>query len=150
VGKPQRELDPFRDELAILRKALGGRIRELRALHGWTQEEWAAQAHIHRTFSGAVERGEKNVSFHALVMIARSFGTTLSELLHGLEVGESANVPTRKGWRKRIEHDQALAELAKLQSSLSRLSELVRSRGQTEAAKRPKQRRPKRKQEGDR
>jgi DNA-binding XRE family transcriptional regulator len=73
VGKPQREVDPFRDELQSLREALGLRIRELRRERGWSQEEFAHQAHVHRTFAGSLERGEKNCSFHALVLIARSF-----------------------------------------------------------------------------
>ncbi len=40
---------------------------------------------IHRTFAGSLERGEKNVSFHALVLISRCLGVTLSELFEGLE-----------------------------------------------------------------
>jgi transcriptional regulator with XRE-family HTH domain len=90
VGKPQREVDPFRDELKTFRQALGGRIREIRKLRGWSQEEFAAKAHVHRTFAGSLERGEKNCSFHALVLIAQSFGMTLSEMLAGLEAGESS------------------------------------------------------------
>jgi transcriptional regulator with XRE-family HTH domain len=89
VGRPQREVDPFRDELQMFRKALGGRIRDLRTLRGWSQEEFAAKAHVHRTFAGSLERGEKNCSFHALVLIAQCFGITLSEMLAGLEAGES-------------------------------------------------------------
>lgn len=88
-------MDPFRDELRILRKALGNRIRELRKLKGWSQEVFADKAHIHRTFAGSLERGEKNVSFHALVLIARCFGIRLSELLAGLEAGESVESKAR-------------------------------------------------------
>jgi transcriptional regulator with XRE-family HTH domain len=98
VGKPQREIDPFRDELQTFRKALGGRIRDLRTLKGWSQEEFAAKAHVHRTFAGSLERGEKNCSFHALVLIAQCFGVTLSEMLAGLEAGES---PKTGGYRQR-------------------------------------------------
>ena len=90
MGKPQREVDPFRDQLGTFRRALGDRIRELRKLRGWSQEEFAAKAHVHRTFAGSLERGEKNCSFHALVLIAQCFGTTLSEMLAGLEAGESS------------------------------------------------------------
>jgi transcriptional regulator with XRE-family HTH domain len=93
VGKPQREVDPFRDELQRLRETLGLRIRELRLERGWSQEEFAQQAHVHRTFAGSLERGEKNCSFHALVLIARSFGITLSELLTGLEAGHLSAIP---------------------------------------------------------
>jgi transcriptional regulator with XRE-family HTH domain len=61
----------------MFRKALGGRIRDLRTLKGWSQEEFAARAHVHRTFAGSLERGEKNCSFHALVLIAQCFGITV-------------------------------------------------------------------------
>jgi hypothetical protein len=37
VGRPQHEVDPFRDELQMFRKTLGGRIRDLRTLRGWSQ-----------------------------------------------------------------------------------------------------------------
>jgi transcriptional regulator with XRE-family HTH domain len=94
VGRPQREVDPFRDELQMFRRALGGRIRDLRVLRGWSQEEFAAKAHVHRTFAGSLERGEKNCSFHALVLIAQCFGITLSEMLAGLEAGESLESKT--------------------------------------------------------
>ena len=90
MGKPQGEVDPFRDQLETFRAALGSRIRELRKLRGWSQEEFAAKAHVHRTFAGSLERGEKNCSFHALVLIAQCFGMTLSEMLAGLESGESS------------------------------------------------------------
>ena len=90
VGKPQREVDPFREELKTIRQALGGRIREIRKLKGWSQEEFAAKAHVHRTFAGSLERGEKNCSFHALVLIAQCFGVTLSDMLAGLEAGKSS------------------------------------------------------------
>jgi len=88
VGKPQKEVEPLRDDLRNLRKALGNRIRELRTTRAWSQEDFSTNAHIHRTFAGSLERGEKNCSFHALVLIARSFGITLSELFKGLETGE--------------------------------------------------------------
>jgi len=34
---------------------------------------------------GAVERGERNLSFHNLVLISKALGITLSQLLSGLE-----------------------------------------------------------------
>ena len=59
MGKPQRGIDPFRDELVALRRALGNRIRELCKAKGWSQEQLSAYAHVHRTFAAALERGEK-------------------------------------------------------------------------------------------
>jgi hypothetical protein len=39
-------------------------------------------------FAGALERGETNLSFHALVLISRCFGITVGDLLVGLESGD--------------------------------------------------------------
>jgi transcriptional regulator with XRE-family HTH domain len=117
VGKPQREVEPYRDELREFRKALGGRIRELRKLKGWSQEEFSDHAHIHRTFAGSLERGEKNVSFHGLVLIARCFGMTLSELLAGLESGERAVVPKSRS----LDQKRILRDFAGLEEQVQKL-----------------------------
>jgi len=127
VGKPQSELTPFRDELLLLRRALGSRIRELRKLRGWSQETFADKSHIHRTFAGSLERGEKNVSFHALVLIAKCFAMPLSELLAGLEDGRTIK---KTRWRpklrsERLERDRILSEMAALEGNLRALKELV-------------------------
>ena len=34
---------------------------------------------------GAIERGERNLSFHNLVLISKALGITLSQLVSGLE-----------------------------------------------------------------
>jgi transcriptional regulator with XRE-family HTH domain len=131
VGKPQREVDPFRDELRNLREALGLRIRELRQERGWSQEEFAHQAHVHRTFAGSLERGEKNCSFHALVLIARSFGITLSELLTGLEARQPGAVS--RGRRAIATHGNAdrgriLKEVSALERAAQALKEIALAR----------------------
>ena len=129
MGKPQREVDPFRNELQRFRKALGARIRELRQLRGWSQEEFAARAHVHRTFAGSLERGEKNCSFHSLVLIGRCFGITLSEMFAGLEAGESPAVkPQRRSARRDqsdIDRSLLLTEVATLEQSARVLREIA-------------------------
>jgi transcriptional regulator with XRE-family HTH domain len=133
VGRPQREVDPFRDELQRFRQALGGRIRDLRTLRGWSQEEFAARAHVHRTFAGSLERGEKNCSFHELVLIAQCFGTTLSEMLAGLEAGEplvsdaAAHRKRRgvRGDRGPIDRKRLLQEVVVLERSARALKEIA-------------------------
>jgi transcriptional regulator with XRE-family HTH domain len=125
VGKPQREVDPFRDELQSLRAALGLRIRKLRQERGWSQEEFAHQAHVHRTFAGALERGEKNCSFHALVLIARSFGITVSELVMGLE-GKPAAVPRgRRATAANLDRSRMLIEVSALERSAQTLKQIA-------------------------
>jgi len=133
VGKPQNEVEPFRDELRVLRKPLGDRIRELRKLKGWSQEVFADRAHIHRTFAGSLERGEKNLSFHALVLISRCLGMTLSELLAGVEAGESVESTTRTRSRggkvgrgySPVDRRQVLSELVTLEKSVRTLKEIT-------------------------
>lgn len=66
-------------------KALGQRVRELRKKKGFSQEAFADITGVHRTWMGAVERGERNLSFHNLVLISKALGITLSQLLSGLE-----------------------------------------------------------------
>ena len=60
---------------------IGFRIRERRQALGFTQEDLAAKTHLHRTYIGSVERGERNLSILNLRQIAKSLRTTISELL---------------------------------------------------------------------
>jgi transcriptional regulator with XRE-family HTH domain len=125
VGKPQREIDPFRDDLAALRNALGNRIRDLRKARGWSQEEFAANAHVHRTFAGALERGEKNLSFHAMVLIARSFGLSVSEMLAGVEKGEPPRSRRRAAHNADIDRSRIIRELAAAERSIQAAKEIA-------------------------
>jgi transcriptional regulator with XRE-family HTH domain len=139
VGKPQREVDPFRDELRLQREALGRRIRELRREHGWSQEEFADRAHIHRTFAGSLERGEKNCSFHALILIAQCFSLTVSDLLLGLEEGKSApGQRSRKlpAARDALERSRILKEVSALERAAKTLREIAMTGSQPDDAKR--------------
>lgn len=61
-------------------KTLGNNIREHRNKLDISQEKLAYNADIHRTYLGAVERGEKNVSIRNLYKIAKALNTTISEL----------------------------------------------------------------------
>jgi transcriptional regulator with XRE-family HTH domain len=125
VGKPQPEVDPFRDELNQLRKDLGERIRALRKSKGWSQEQFSDYAHIHRTFAGALERGEKNVSFHGLALIARCFGITLSELLAGLEAGQAIRVRKSSADHDPLDRNRILQEAATLERTARSLKDIA-------------------------
>ena len=63
-----------------LRKKFGMRVRELRKQLGLSQEELGFKSNIHRTYIGAVERGEQNVSLDNIGRIAKHLRVTLSEL----------------------------------------------------------------------
>ena len=53
-----------------LLEAFGNRVRELRLSLGVSQEKLAELAGLHRTYIGAVERGEKNISLINLARLA--------------------------------------------------------------------------------
>jgi len=43
-------------------KVFGERVRRARERLGWSQDELASRSALHRTYVGAIERGERNVS----------------------------------------------------------------------------------------
>jgi XRE family transcriptional regulator, regulator of sulfur utilization len=67
-----------------VRNKFGKRIRGLRQQKGWSQEELADKAGLHRTYIGAIERGEQNVSIDNLERLAKVFGLALERLFSGL------------------------------------------------------------------
>lgn len=68
-----------------LLKALGNTIRQKRAELGYSQEGFAEAVGLHRTYIGAIERGERNVSFINLVKIALALDEAPSQLLSNAE-----------------------------------------------------------------
>lgn len=62
-------------------KELGIRLRQYRRERKWTQAELGKRCHLHRTFIGSVERGERNLSILGLRVIAKVLRVPLSELL---------------------------------------------------------------------
>ena len=67
-----------------IQKRLGKRIRDLRAKRGWSQEEFADVMGLHRTYVGAVERGEKNLTIQSLHTIATTLNTSIAALFRGI------------------------------------------------------------------
>ena len=65
--------------------AFGNRIRKLRLAQGISQETLAYRANLHRTYIGAVERGERNITLVNADRIATALGVTLTECLQGME-----------------------------------------------------------------
>ena len=64
-----------------LRARLGKAIRRLREQAGYSQEAFADACGLHRTYVGAVERGEKNISLDNIERIAKQLGLTAGALL---------------------------------------------------------------------
>lgn len=69
------------DKRLVPEKRIGLALRARRESLGWSQETLAFESGLHRTYIGAVERGEKNVTLRNAIRMARAMDTTLSELL---------------------------------------------------------------------
>lgn len=77
------------------RIAFGKRIRALREDRRYSQEELAEFAHLHRTYIGGVERGERNVSLINIWRIADALGVNPS-VLFATTADRSAQVLDRR------------------------------------------------------
>ena len=66
------------------RKQYGHIIRSLRQKAGYSQESLAELSGLHRTYVGAVERGERNVSLLNIVALARALDISVSRTLRGI------------------------------------------------------------------
>ena len=59
----------------------GRNIRQLRLIQGFSQEKLAERAGLHRTYIGAVERGERNITLINAEKIAKALNVTLADCL---------------------------------------------------------------------
>jgi transcriptional regulator with XRE-family HTH domain len=66
------------------RALFGKRVRALREERGWSQEELAERAHLHRNYVGGVERGERNISLLNIVELAHAFRLKSARLFETL------------------------------------------------------------------
>ena len=64
---------------------LGKRIRELRELRGFSQDSFALEINMDRTYYAGIERGERNVAAINLVKIAEGFRVEVGELFPSRE-----------------------------------------------------------------
>lgn len=63
-----------------VRKRLGKRVRTLREKRKWSQEELAHRGSLARSFTGAIERGEKDLRLTTLVKLANTFRIPIAQL----------------------------------------------------------------------
>jgi transcriptional regulator with XRE-family HTH domain len=61
-------------------KKLGKRLKQLRLQRGWSQEAFAAEAGLDRTYLGGIERGERNPSLKNLARLADTLELPISQL----------------------------------------------------------------------
>ena len=64
-----------------LNKKLARNLRIARASQNISQEELASRCGLHRTYVGAIERCERNITLHTLEILAEGLGMTPIELI---------------------------------------------------------------------
>ncbi len=63
-----------------IRILFGNRLRILRLNKGLSQESLADIASMHRTYVGAIERGEQNVSLDNIAKLAKALKVDIADL----------------------------------------------------------------------
>ena len=61
----------------------GKRVREERLKHGYSQEQLANKAGLHRTYIGMIERAEKNITLENIYKISTALEIDVSDLFSG-------------------------------------------------------------------
>jgi transcriptional regulator with XRE-family HTH domain len=62
-------------------KTFASNVKSLRKKKGFSQEELARRADLHRTYIGSIERCERNVSLLNVERIAKALGVRPRELI---------------------------------------------------------------------
>jgi len=62
-------------------KTFARKVKTLRLDKGWTQEQLAKHADLHRTYIGSIERYERNVSLLNVERIAKALRVHVRDLL---------------------------------------------------------------------
>jgi len=76
-------------------------IRRLRVAKGVSQEAFAVDAGIDRTYVSRLERALENPTVAVLEKLARALGVDIADLFDGSKVGRAQINPLPKGRRKR-------------------------------------------------
>ena len=97
------------------RKLLARNIKLNRTRIGWSQETLAELSGLHRSYIGAIERGEHNIGLDNIERLANTFGIHLLELIGGQPVTEHLAMKknTDKSLTTHTIHKRILLELMK-------------------------------------
>ena len=68
-----------------LREKFGAAVRARREDLGFSQEQLAELAGMHRTYVGSIERGERNVSLENIVKLCKALRIKPSSLMGSLD-----------------------------------------------------------------
>jgi transcriptional regulator with XRE-family HTH domain len=66
------------------KSVFGKAVRALREERGYSQEELAERAGLHRNYVGGVERGERNVALENIVKLAGALSVRTKDLFDSL------------------------------------------------------------------
>ena len=75
---------------ADLAGQFGKRLRSLRNDAGFSQEQLAEHAGVHRTYVGHVERGETTPTLYSIVRFAEALGVDPGTLVQGIRTASSS------------------------------------------------------------
>ena len=76
-----RDLGVMSKSLITLAAAFGEIVRKRRLASGWTQEELANRAGVHRTYVGDLENGRKSPTLDVVEALAHALGCPAHELV---------------------------------------------------------------------
>ncbi len=68
------------------RAAFGQAVRKRRNILDISQDEFAHNCGLHRTYIGSIERGERNISIDNMTVIANALEVSLSQLVNEAEL----------------------------------------------------------------
>lgn len=68
-------------QIGELRRVVAANVRRLRKAKGFSQEAFADECGLHRTYVGAIERAERNVSIDNIERMANALAIPGYELL---------------------------------------------------------------------
>lgn len=63
-----------------VKSRFGSTVRRLREERGYSQEDLAERADLHRNYIGGIERGERNVALENIVRLAKALSVSPKEL----------------------------------------------------------------------
>jgi len=72
---------------ATLPERLGRAFRKRREALGYSQESYADEIGMHRTYYSAIERGEKNLQLDTLQKVCEGLKTSIWEVFRDAETG---------------------------------------------------------------
>jgi transcriptional regulator with XRE-family HTH domain len=66
-----------------IRRRVGANVKAAREAKGWSQEELADRARMHRTYVSGIERGIRNPTITVLERVGKALGIAPGNLLNG-------------------------------------------------------------------